>query len=97
MNTGQTLVIILVTAIILIMVTVAFQSFQGIFKDSSKHSTLFLGIISVLVILSWFFLIFISDLYANVHKVKDECKQMQNQIHSDIMKKYTENTENCQT
>lgn len=95
MNSGQTLVIVLVTAIILIMMTLAFRTSNNLFEQ--YNPTFFLGIVSVLTILSWFFLVFISDLYVNIQKVRKECEQMQNQIHSDIMKKYTENIENCKT
>lgn len=96
MNTGQTLVVILVTAIILIMIAVGFRSFGDIFSEATLYPTLFLGMASGILLNFWFLVIFISDLYANIQKVNDKCEQMQKQTHSDIMKKYTENTESCQ-
>lgn len=90
MNSSQWLVIILITALIFIMIGVGLHSVEDLSKNNELIFKLILGLGCSFIILSWFFIVFLIDVYITIGKTRNETKQMQQQIHSDIMKKYTE-------
>lgn len=93
MNSGQWLVVILITAAIITMVGLGFRStdmLNSIITDKEKLSPVLFLIIGFLIILCWIVIVFLIDIYVSMNELRTELDNSQKQLHNDIMKKYTE-------
>lgn len=95
MNSGQWLVVILITAAIIAMVGLGFKAsntfMQGILNNPEKLAPVLFLTIGIICILTWLFIVFTLDIYISLREMDQEIKNNQEQMHNDVMKKYTEN------
>ena len=87
MNINQKFVAGMVTAALIVMIVVG-MSYVDQYLTLEKELLKYL--ISALILLTWFFFLFIADLYMKINSYSKEVLKYQKQIHSKIIKRYTE-------
>tara|TARA_Y100000389_G_C17454236_1_gene516947 strand:- start:1011 stop:1292 length:282 start_codon:yes stop_codon:yes gene_type:complete len=91
MNSGQWLVVVLITACIITLIGLGIRASSSSLQIDSSNILPTLFIIGGIVLLqAWLVLVFVIDLYMQQRKLRLELEENQKQVHSDIMKKYTE-------
>lgn len=90
MNSGQWLVVILITVCIITLIGLGIRSSSMVQIDSSNMLPFLFFIAGTVLLQTWLVLVFVIDLYMQQRKLRIEIDENQKQIHSDIMKKYTE-------
>lgn len=91
MSPQQSIIIVLLTGLLLIIIAVTFTALE----DVLKNPVFFKYSLMAIIILTWLFVIFVSDLYLLHYKLREDVKNYQKLNHGTIMQNYID-TSNAQ-
>jgi len=95
MNIQQQFIVVLVTCAIIMCIGIFLKFIENFVDKNTLSTETSKYLIGMMILFIWFFFVFISSLQMQINQLSKNLNKYQEQIHSDIMKRYIDFEDKC--